>query len=96
MSKIYRNLTEIVITWYAIEVKDNEVFMTLDSLEYRCVSCDKSQYADLSIVPPSRLAVKCATCDKRLATLHEDDFMIPMIPVDEAYDHVPLIGMTRD
>lgn len=87
MSKICRDFTETVKTWSTIEVEDNKVFLVLDSLEYKCLSCDKSQYADLSIVPPSTIPVKCSSCDKKLVTLREDDFRIQLVPIDEVFDY---------
>lgn len=93
MSKIYRDFMENVKTWYTIEIKDNEASLILDSLEYKCVSCDKAQYTDLSLVPVGRIVVKCCSCNKRIVVLDDEDFSIRLIPEDEAYDHVPLIGM---
>ena len=88
MSKICRDFTETVKTWSVIEIEDNEVFLVLDSLEYKCIGCDKSQYADLSIVPPNTIKVKCSSCGKNLVTLREDDFRTQLVPIDEIYDYV--------
>lgn len=87
MSKICRNFAENVKTWYTVEIENNQPFLILDSLEYKCVSCDKSQYADLSIVPISKITVKCGNCNRKIVFLDEDDFSIRLAPVDEIFGH---------
>ena len=88
MSRIRRDFTDCSEAWYTIAVEENKVFMDMDSIEYLCRECGKSEYIDLSIVPPSDIPVDCSACGHGVLNLEEDDFRIELVPVDEVYDHI--------
>lgn len=93
MSYIRRNLDETKnnIALYTVEIEDGKTYMNLDKVEYKC--CGLHQYTDLAPVPPAKVNISCSNCHRDVIELDSDDFRIPMIPIDEVYDHVPFLGL---